>query len=60
MLDELHDRLDPISAIAREDRVLSVAGGLPLHPLHLRPKVWFHCVWYMSEVDGSSNERHWD
>ena len=32
-LEELHDRLDPISAIDRRDRVLSLAGGLPFHPL---------------------------
>jgi hypothetical protein len=32
-LDELQDRLDPISVIDRKDRVLSLAGGLPFHPL---------------------------
>ena len=32
-LETLHDRLDPISAIDRRDRVISGANGLPFHPL---------------------------
>ena len=32
-LEELHDQLDPISAIDRRDRVLSLANSLPFHPL---------------------------
>ncbi len=44
-LDELHDRLDPISAIDRQDRVLSMGGGPSFHPLTpLHPKVWPLCA----------------
>ena len=32
-LEELHDRLDPISAIDRRDRVISGSNGLQFHPL---------------------------